>query len=67
MNLKDRFIMNTLINEKRKINSDNRRLLIQVETCEKMIMDYKEKIETNNENIDSINDLLNTLQKRSTF
>lgn len=67
MNVKDRFIMNTLKNEKSKINSDNRRLLIQVETCKKMIMDYKEKIETNNENIDSINDLLNTLQKRSTF
>ena len=51
-------IIESLNKDLDKINKDNERLEIQIKTCEDMINNYKLKMKENNENIDSIYDII---------
>ena len=51
-------IIETLEREKKQIQRDNERLIIQIDTCDHMINQYNEKLKENDEKIKSIEHVL---------
>lgn len=51
-------IVETLEKEKKQLIKDNDRLMLQIDTCDKMINGYNKKLKENDEKIRSIEDVL---------